>query len=511
MSRLARFMLPWASMLCCLALACHKKPVAIPYPIGPAVPEEVIREHVARGDELFQAMHLYAWRRAEAAYAIAYGLASRQEIRDKLALTKLLRLTREVDEDIPCPTLEEDVRFLCAGVNDARAQALCDLAGAYVAGPVAAAESMKRVDPSVLQIDASPLDAYFFALYSRTIGSDAKDDALRKQLNERYKESPLFMYLGLNLGSPSLTKRFPEFAEAWEFSAETNFQRNSIKPARENFAKALSLIPDYTRALNGLANIFFFTLEDYPTALKGYQDTLRWDSGNTGALFGKGAALHHLNQFEDSNAAMDRMLASDLSRNGRVTLNSVQYYRGEAHYYQAYNYFLMKDRARARELIDIAKKDLPQAEEIHYLSGLLYYHDGQLVPAKADFERAVRTGKNCYGYHYLGMIDLKTGGPTTASQFLTSSACLERGLRTLQQNIQAAANLDIEPAEKAALRLRMEMKLVEHRDSAADLMQTMLALLRDSLTDPKWKQMYLENIGGLLAKVKAIQARIQSE
>jgi hypothetical protein len=75
----------------------------------------------------------------------------------------------------------------------------------------------------------------------------------------------------------------------------------------------------------------------------------------------------------------------------------------------------------------------------------------------------------------------------------------------LQQNIQAAANLDVEPAEKNALQLRMEMKLVEYRDSAADLMQTMLALLRDSLIDPKWKQMFLETISGLLAKVKAIQ------
>lgn len=164
-------------------------------------------------------------------------------------------------------------------------------------------------------------------------------------------------------------------------------------------------------------------------------------------------------------------------------------------------------RARARELIDIAKKYLPQAEEINYLSGLLHYQNGQLDPARADFERAVRRGKNCYAFHYLGLIELKTGGATAAAQFLTSGACLERGLRTLQQNILVVADLDVETMEKAALRLRMEMKLLEYRDSSAELMQTMLALLRDSPIDSKWKKMYLETIGGLLDKVKAIGVR----
>ena len=326
-----------------IAGACRTKPQPIPTPVGPPVPEELIREYVAQGDQLYQAMHLYAWRRAEEAYTTAYNIAPRQEIRDKLALVKLLRMTREMDEDIACRTMDEDIGFICQNPADARSQALCDLARGYAAGPVAAAQQLKRVDPSVLQADQSPLDAYFFALHARTFGLDAKDDSFRKQTGEKYRDSPLFMYLNLGMGSTRVMQQFPEFAEAWEFSAEMSFQRTQLKAARTGFARTLELIPDYTRAIIGLANVFFFKLEDYDNALKTYARALKWDPESTAALFGKGAALHHLEQYDDSNATLDQMLATDLSRRGRVTRDSVLYYRGEANYYKAYNYHLKNE------------------------------------------------------------------------------------------------------------------------------------------------------------------------
>jgi tetratricopeptide (TPR) repeat protein len=487
--------------------ACHTKPQPIPTPVGPPVPEELVQEYIAQGDQLYQAMHLYAWRRAEEAYTKAYILAPRQEILDKLALVKLLRMTREIDEDIACPTMDEDIGFICQNPAAARAQALCDLARGYAAGPAAAAQQIKRVDPSVLQADVSPLDAYFFALHSRTFGLEAKDDSFRKQIGEKYKDSPLFMYLNLGMGSPRVMQQYPDFAEAWEFAAEMSFQRTQLKAARAGFAKTLELVPDYTRAIIGLANVFFFKLEDYENALKTYSRALKWDPKSTAALFGKGAALHHLEQYDDSNATLDLMLATDLSRRGRVTRDSVLYYRGEANYYKAYNYHLKNEPQRARELIDIAKQDLPQSEEINYLSGLLYFNAGQLSAAKTDFEKAAKQGKNCYAYYYLGLIEFKTGGPTAASQFLTCSACLERSLRTFLQNIQSLSTLDIEPSEKQALSLRMEMKLVSYRDSWADLVKRMIGLIRGEAIDEKWKQIYMDTMTDLLAKVKAINVK----
>jgi tetratricopeptide (TPR) repeat protein len=497
----------FASTLAAIALACRAKPQPVMGSFGPPVPEELIQEYVSQGDTIVQAMHLFAWRRAEAAYTQAYRLAARQEIRDKLALTKLLRMTREIDEDIACPTMQADVNFICQDVADARRQALCDLAQGYAAGPAAAAERMKRVDPSVLDVDTSPLDAYFFMLHARTYGSDAKYDDLKKQLSAKYKDTPLFAYLNFSAVSGVLaraTAQTPDFAEAWELLGETTFQANHIKQAREAFSKALDLIPGYTRALNGLANIYYFTLEDYTGALKGYEAALQWDPLNTAALYGKGASLHSLDRYEDSNRVLDQMLASDLSRRGRVSANSIQYYRGEAYYYQAYNHHLMKDPARARELIDLAKHDLPQAEEINYLSGLLYYNAGQLDAAKTDFGIAAKQGKNCYAYHYLGLIDLKQGGSAAAAQFLTSASCLETSLNRFQDSTKSLSILDLEPAEKEALRVRMNLKLTGYRDSSAQLIQTMIALIRDAPVEINWKPTFMQGMNDLLVKVQSI-------
>jgi tetratricopeptide (TPR) repeat protein len=513
MSPMKQRILPVISKFVCLALvaSCRTRPQPVPLPVGPAVPEELILELVAQGDEMYRAMHLFAWRKAEAAYTQAYNLASRQEIRDKLALVKLLRMTREIDEDIACPSMEEDIAFICRNPEGMRAQALCDLARGYGAGPVTAAKQMKRVNPAILQVEFSPLDAYFFVLHAKTFGMEDKDELLRKQISEKHKDSPLFMYLNLNMGSSRVMEQFPDFAEAWEFAAEMNFQRTQLKAARAGFARALDLIPDYTRAIIGLANVYFFKLEDYANALRTYEDALKWDPGSTAALFGKGAALHHLDRYDESNATLDQMLATDLSRRGRVTRDSVLYYRGEANYYKAYNRHLQKNPEQARELIDVAKADLPQAEEINYLSGLLYYNAGELDRAKADFERAAKQGRTCYAYHYLGLIEFRIGGPTAASQFLTCTACLERSLRTYQQNLQAAAALDIEPNEKQALMLRMETKLLSYRDSSADLIQRMIGLIQGAEIDAKWKRLFMDTMTDLLAKVRSMNAKSSHE
>jgi tetratricopeptide (TPR) repeat protein len=457
-------------------------------------------------------MHLVAWRRAEAAYARAFTLAPRPEIRDKLSLTRLLRMTREIDEDIACPTMTADIDFICRETGDVRSQALCDLARAYAAGPAAAAREMKSVDPSLFRVEESTLNAYCYVLHSRTFGTEPGDDSLRKQLIENNRDTPLFAYLNFGTGAvlSRTLQRFPDFAEAWEFYAEMRFQARAIREARTGFARALELIPDYTRAINGLANIYFFTLEDYANALMTYEKALKADPENSAALFGKGAALHHLGRYDESNVSMDRMLATDLSRRGRVGADSIRYFQGEGYYYKAHNAYLTKDPAQARALIDEAKRFLPNAEEINYLSGLLYYNGNQLDAAKTDLQIAAKGGNNCYAYHYLGLIELKQKGPGALSQFLTSGTCLERSLRTLQDNIRAVASLDIEAVEKEALRLRMQMKLVGYRDSSAELLQTMIALIRDANLAADWKNLYLDTMTDLLAKVRAVKVLTSS-
>ncbi len=50
----------------------------------------------------------------------------------------------------------------------------------------------------------------------------------------------------------------------------------------------IKMIPEYTRAINGLANIQLFVLEDLEKALDYYEAALGYDRANTAALFGKG-------------------------------------------------------------------------------------------------------------------------------------------------------------------------------------------------------------------------------
>ncbi len=492
--------------------ACSARLQPVLGPVGPAAPEELIRDYVSRGDEAFRAMHLHGWRLAEAAYATAYSLAPRPEIRDKLLLSRLLRMTREIDEDIPCPSMAEDIRFICAQAVDARGQAMCDLAQGYAAGPPAAAEPLKRLDPAVLQTDTSPLDAYVYTLLARTYGVET-DDYIKK-LEAKYRDTPLFRYLNLGTGAAPearIIEQIPDFAEAWEFSAEVNFQRTRITTARGAFNRALDLIPDYTRAINGLANIYFFTLEDYENALRMYDRSLALDPENTAAIFGRGAILHHLGRYEESNAALDRMLAGDLSRRGRVTPDSVRYYRGQAYYYKAYNHHLMKNPQQARLLIDAAKQSLSQAEEINYLSGLLYFNDGMFEAAKADFTAAVKTGKHCHSYYYLGLIEHRVGKSTAGAQFVTSGACMERRLGQLQNYIRTIPGLELEPEEKIVLQAKMERKLLDSRDFSAGLIASMSGLIRESAIEVRFRQSYLDILQEMLVKIRAISLQRSSE
>src|SRR6266536_5378382 len=79
----------------CLLVSCKARPKVATAPAKPAVPEELIRQHVAQGDAEFSKQHLFGWRQAETAYAKALDLDDREMIREKLQLTRFLIKTRE--------------------------------------------------------------------------------------------------------------------------------------------------------------------------------------------------------------------------------------------------------------------------------------------------------------------------------------------------------------------------------------------------------------------------------
>ena len=70
--------------------------------------------------------------------------------------------------------------------------------------------------------------------------------------------------------------------------------------------------------------------------------------------------------------------------------------------------------ARARELINLAKQDLPQAEGSTICPGCSISRRAAERGGKEDFERAAKRQKR-HAYHYLGLIEFKLGGPVAAS------------------------------------------------------------------------------------------------
>jgi tetratricopeptide (TPR) repeat protein len=507
--------IPLLLLMACFLVSCKARPKVAIVPPRPVVPEALVQQYVTQGDREFSKHHLYGWRQAELAYTKAYKLEQRNSVKEKLLLTRFLIATREEDEDIPGSVLDDVLRDLCPEPMDGRQRAICELARASREGFGAAfwqarADRPPRLDPSTFAFSDSPLEAYQYALYCRTFGIEPEWDAANNPY-EKFKDSPLFLYLTLGPDTlnraTDLEKSLPDFAELLAFIGEAHFQNSRYKNARVYFNKALALVPDYTRANNGLGNIYLFVLEDYENALKIYDVTLRQDPQNAAALFGKGATLHYLGRFEDSIAVLEAMLGTDLTRKGRTSHFNVRYYRGEGLYYQAYDYHLLRQPEKARQRIDLAKKDLPDSPEIGYLSGVLYFNEYRLEEAKQDFLRVLGVaGSNCFANYYLGLIYADSDQQRMLSSFVGAAACLEANMRNRERNIQSLATLDVEPEEREALLAKLTKSLVDFRLSAIELLEKMRSMLTGLQGQRNWES-YLNLMSKVLTDLHADNAK----
>ncbi len=488
-------------------ISCRARPKIVRAPV-PAAPDSRIEEYLKEGDAHFLDYHLYGWRQAEAYYKMAYELENSEAIRKKLQLTQFLIMTRQIDEDIICPDLEETVRFLCASPESSQGRELCNIARQYQEGFGATywqkRAANKEIDRTAFDYDNSVLDAYLYSLCLRTYGIEEPKD-LGTPIKERFKDSPLFIYLNVAKKDVRRIKeyeqKYPEFAEMFAFAAADLFQASRFNAARTYFKKAVDLLPDYTRALNGFGDIYFFALEDYEKALEYYEFSLKWDAGNTAALFGKGAVLHHVDKYKESNAALDRMLESDISRKGRAGNHAIRYYKGEANYYKAYNFYLMGERGKAREFIDISKSHLPDSENSNYFSGLLFYEEKKLEEARKDFMKAVQARtSNCNAYYYLGLIDHERNEKNSFQWFLSACSCIEASIRNIEEKIKSLPSLDVEELERLVLKTKFEKRLLGFRHSSATLIEAMIKIVTGAETERA--ETYLDIMNDLLAHIR---------
>jgi tetratricopeptide (TPR) repeat protein len=501
-------------------------------------------ERLAQGDALFQEAHLYAWRKAEEAYRQAYELQHAAPTKEKLMLTRFLIMSRQMDEDIPDSRQDDTVKDLCADPSTPKDRLLCALAMRYRRGiwlklPVGQAPAKIQAEAGMFDFEHSPADAY---LYSVCIRSESIDSPPEKPAAafEAYKDSPFFIYLDLakrgiqKLGE--VEKTSPQFAEMFDYMGEELFQRKRYNGAKTYFRKALGLIPDYTRSMNGLGNIYTYVVEDYEKAIEYYDAALKYDPRNTAAFFGKGVALHNLGKHEDSNAVLDSMFLTDISRRGYASDSNMRYYQGEGYHLQAYNHYLMKNAVRARELVNQAKKFLPDSEEVNYLSGLLYFEENNMEAARGEFLKVIqRGGSNCSAQRYLGLIyharkgivdkesppdsrmprggdfdklkkslderfpDKDPGEKRALNYFLRSCSCMDTAVKGLGDQIKSVPSLDLDEAEKVVLRGRLEQKLFDYRLSSKSMIESMLKVLADD--EIEGKQNYLDLMNEILSRV----------
>jgi tetratricopeptide (TPR) repeat protein len=492
---------------------CHRK-ATVQTPAPPA-PDPMIKVYSIQGDEYFGYQNLYGWRKAEEYYSEAEALGGAPGLNEKLLLTRVLLLTREIDEDVPFAELQKRLASSCGAAFDVGAQHLCDLAQKYASPRVPFAQYRKVDTAAISALPAfapgdEALNTYLRILYSQASATDLPHE-YELSTSKRYPSSPLFIYLRLRKTTAQQLEQVerdcPYFTELYALNGERQMEARRYRESRASFNKALELVPDYTRALNGLANILLFVAEDWAEALKLYERTLKYDPLNSGALYGKGVLLHLTGSFVDSNRILDQLMAADLTRGGRLDSSNVRYYHGMGQYYQAYNNFRLFNPPEARRLIDLAKRDLPNEDAINFLSGVFYFDANEMANAQSDFMRALSSSRtNCEAYNYLGLIFLQKKESRAATHFLGMCSCLQTAMENLRKAIADLPTMELEPAELSRLRGILDgrqsssskswagmiknaitmIDLVEFngRDTYKKLMREILARVAEESTDP---------------------------
>ncbi len=478
----------------------------------PMLSQTEFQEIIAQGDTFFAQMHLYGWRKAAEYYRNAYALKKTTELRDKRFLTLCLIVIRQYHEKIVNQSAYEELDTLGNFPKNQKQQYLFDIVTHYRSLPVArdssarvAAKEKKELDASLFDLENSPLDAYLvmYCLNYYTCDLRIYNDELLQLLKKypiqsliaKYSAHPLFIYFNYPARGAQVEnaeEQYGHFAEYFVYKANELFKNNKLKQAAVYYRKVLESIPDYTEAINGLGNIYYFTIQDYDTAITYYQNTLDLDHTNPVALFGKAVSLHYLGKYQESNQVLDYMLANQ------------ELYHGEATYYKAYNYYHLQDHAAAREWIDRAKELLPNAGEVDFLSGLLYFNRGNKKEAENDFLSVLDDDRypHYYPLYYVGMAKLERQDWTLFKDFSDSIQAFEGGISSIEEQIKKIADLELEEYQRQWMVRQQTQKLTEFKIAAKQVIEQMEQIMAQN-ADRK-KAIETQSINANIAAMKAL-------
>ena len=176
---------------------------------------------------------------------------------------------------------------------------------------------------------------------------------------------------------------------------------------------------------------------------------------------------------------LDRLLDQDRSRWKTVDRDSHAYYRGQACYFKAYNYFLAGQKVEARQWVDQARTLQPEADGPFYLSGVLYFDDESLPAAEKDFLKVIVKGTSlCDAYFRLGKIEQWRESKAALFHFIDNGICLERNLATVRARLEKARQMQLEPAVRAEVEELFEQDLKKRQNEAIASVISMVNLAK---------------------------------
>ena len=284
--------------------------------------------------------HLYGWRQAETLYEKEFKIRPTKEIEEKLEQIRFLILVRQIEEDIPDPKTGEMIENLCAeNTYDKR---LCKIVKWVQNGK----KNEELKSDLFIPAKNDPVFENYLTLFLFQAAPSFDAFSLLEPF-ETEKQSALFLYMNprviMSMEPDEFESNYPYFAEGFVFIADQMFRKSKYRIPRELYQKALDLIPNYTKALSGIGDIYY-ALEDYERALHHYTMALRYAPSNITIIYRKGLSLHQLRRYAESNDTIDQMLGLYVVQSKLAdSMPDAQYYQGQGYYIKAYNYYLLND------------------------------------------------------------------------------------------------------------------------------------------------------------------------
>ena len=484
-----------------LLTGCHRNTVKT------ALPSDADRFEIS---ESIINSHLYGWLQAEILYEKEFNIRPTKEIEEKLRQIRFLILVRQIEEGIPDPKADETIQALCK--EDIYDKRLCEIVKWVQNG-----KKYEELNSShFIPARNDPVFENYLTLFLFQAVPPFDAFSLLESF-ETTKQTPLFLYMNPRSIFPMEPADYasihPHFAEGFIALAEHLFRGNKYRLSREFYNKALELIPNYTKALLGLGDIYY-ALEDYERAMHHYNMVLRYAPADIAAMYRIGLALHQLGRYDESNSTIDRMLRIDTVQDGRVSgIPAVQYYQGQGYYIKAYNQYLLNDPVGSRKFVDMAKSLLSFSPESYYLSGILFYESLELEAARQDFMSAI-DGRNCQVPLHLGFIyekldvanknivgDKDTSVHRSIPHFLEAAACLDSGVRTLNSTINGFDFSEFEPHEQERMKRNMVRRLTNMRSSSILIAENIIYRIDEYEFLPE-KEKHLQYLNGILSRLR---------